>query len=195
MHVDIHPVGRNVDVEHIDGLAVAMQDVFVGAAGGVCDDLIAHKTAVHIGELLIRSCPSVIGQARSPTHSQANVASGDLKVNGHTLRFEVVAQNISHALECGCVVIGCKVTGGRRAPLLNQFAVMPNRKSDPRPSQCMAPHSLDAVGELGCVSFQEFASSRCGEKQFMNRYGRADLARAGAQFTGPAVQQPRVGVL
>ena len=51
VHVDIDPGGVERDEQGVDRLAVAVQHVFVGAARGVGDGLVAHVAAVDIGKL------------------------------------------------------------------------------------------------------------------------------------------------
>ena len=51
--VHIHTRGVNRHVQGINGLAVAMQHILIGAACGVGDDFVAHIAAVHIGKLVV----------------------------------------------------------------------------------------------------------------------------------------------
>jgi len=60
VHIHIHPLRRNRHLQHEHRLALAVQHVVEGAAGGVAQHLVAHKAAVHIGKLLvgaITDCP------------------------------------------------------------------------------------------------------------------------------------------
>ena len=72
VHVHIHPRWVDLEVQHIDRLALTMQHIFIGAFGGVADDLVAHKSFIHIGELLVCAGASRVRQASSPTHHQGS---------------------------------------------------------------------------------------------------------------------------
>ena len=49
----VHPCWRQGQVQHIDGLPMTVEDVFVGAAGCMCHHLVAYIAMVDIGVLLI----------------------------------------------------------------------------------------------------------------------------------------------
>ena len=53
MHVHIDPGGIDLYIQGIDGLAVAVQHVLVGAARSVGEYLVAHEAAVDVTELLV----------------------------------------------------------------------------------------------------------------------------------------------
>ena len=94
MHVHIHPRRLDLDVQHIHRLAVAVQHVFIGAASGVGDDLVAHIALVDIGKLLVSAAAGVVGQAG---------AAGDADTVLHVLDLdglgdEILSKNISKPL-------------------------------------------------------------------------------------------------
>ena len=53
VYVHIHPCRVHGDIQGVHRLAVAVQHVFIGAAGGVGEDFVSHKAAVHVAELLV----------------------------------------------------------------------------------------------------------------------------------------------
>ncbi len=170
-----------VEVQRIHRLALAVQHVFVGAAHGVGEHLVAHEAAVDVEVLLVGARAGRVGNAgaacrRAP--APAHAPTGDAALD------EVVAQRVGQAL----------VAGGGGAPLLDQLALVPHGEADLGPRQRMAAHGLDAVGEFGGVGLQELAPGRRGEEQFAHLDGGAHRARHRAQFAGAAVERiGRVG--
>ena len=53
VHVHVHQGGVDLHEQRVSRLFVAVQHVFVGAAGTVHDHFVAHKTAVHISKLVV----------------------------------------------------------------------------------------------------------------------------------------------
>ena len=53
MHVHVDAGRVHLDIQRVDRLAVAVQHVFIRAAGGVGEHLVAHIATVHIGKLLV----------------------------------------------------------------------------------------------------------------------------------------------
>ena len=85
-----------------------------------------------------------------------------------------------------------RVTGpGAPAPLLDQAALMPDRKTHIRSRQRRAPHRLDAVGQFGRVGLEKLAPRRCAVEQLLHLHRRPAAARHRAQFAGPSVQRKR----
>ena len=76
-----------------------------------------------------------------------------------------------------------------RAPLLDQLAFMPNRKTHVGPCQCVATHGFYAMGQFGGIGFQKFAPGWRAVKQLFHFYRRAGFAGHRAQFTAAPVQQ------
>ena len=68
VHIHIDPLGVDVEVKRINGLALSVQHVFVSAAGRVADDFVADKAAIDIGELLVGTRARRIGHARPTGH-------------------------------------------------------------------------------------------------------------------------------
>jgi hypothetical protein len=120
VHVHIH--ARRVDfyIQRIHRLAVAVQHVFIGAAGRVGHHLVAHIAAVHIRKLLVGPRARGVGYAGAACHPQRP----GLVVHRHALRQQLAAQHIGQALVA---------RGG--APLFHQLALVPDRKADLRAGQ------------------------------------------------------------
>ena len=53
VHVHVHALGGDFQVEHVHRLALAVQHVLVGGARGMLQHLVAHVAAVHVGVLLV----------------------------------------------------------------------------------------------------------------------------------------------
>ena len=155
IHIDARRV--HLHIKHIHRLAMTVQHIFVSAAGRVRQHFVPHKAAVDIGELLVRPRTGGIrnaGAAPDANRRLAVVAARAAFVaHSHRLRHEVFAQYIGQALierRQRVVALHRRRSG---APLLDQFAFVPNGKSNVRPHQGMATHRLEAVGQLSGVGF------------------------------------------
>ena len=162
VHVDIDACRVDVDVQRIDRLALAMQDVLIGAAGGVGDDLVAHKSAVDVAELLVGPRPGRVRNAgpapnlddRCVIRAAGVGVAG--KIDPHGALHKISPQHIGQAL-LQCRQAACLAAA---PPLLDQFAFMPDGKADIGTGQRVAAHGLDAVRQLGRVGFEELAPRR-----------------------------------
>jgi hypothetical protein len=104
--------------------------------------------------------------------------------HGNGLGQKTLAQHVGQAL-----------LGGGRTPLLDQLALVPDRKTHLGPRQRVAAHRLDAVGQFGGVGFQELAACRGREEQLFDLDRGAGGAGGRAQLTGAAVQHRGGGVI
>ena len=189
-HLDLGRVNVDVDarrvqlqVQHVDRLARAVQHVVKGRARGVADDLVAHEAAVDVGVLLVGAGACGVGQADAAVQAQRAVVAA--VVDGDGLGNEVVAQHVTQAL--GLRIFG-RATG---APLLQQTAFVPDRKAHVGTHQRMAAHGVQAMREFGGVGLEEFAPRRRAEEQLAHVDGgaararrRAQLATVGSQLEG-----------
>jgi hypothetical protein len=137
MHVHIHPHRIHIKVNRVDRLALAVQHVFEGAAHPVHDDLVAHKAAIDVGVLMVGPGAGMVGQADPAVHPHRTHGA----VQSHRLGEELLAQDIGEAAIEG-------IFAPVWAPLLGQFAVVPDVKADIGSRQRMAPHRLQAMGEF-----------------------------------------------
>ena len=170
-------------MQHVHGLALAVQHVFVRRARGVHDDFVAHEAAVDVGKLLVGARAGGAGQAG---------AAGDVQrpgavIDGHRVGQKILAQHIAQPLRAACVA-------GVGAPLLDQLAVVPDGKTDVGPRQRVAAHGLDAVGQFGGVGLQELAARRHAVEQLLDFHRGALRARHGLELARTAVQRISIGL-
>ena len=187
VHVDVHARGVDADVERVDRLAVAVQDVFVGAARGVSNDLVAHVAAVDVGVLPVAARTRRVRNAgqTNDLHATGVFGPGFGPLHGDAVSYKVFAQDIGQAL--------AKRGHAHRvhcAPLGHQLAFVPNGKAHVGARQCVAAHGFDAVRQFGGVGFEEFAPRGCGVEEFAHLHRGADLAGVGADFAAACVDQP-----
>ena len=195
VHIHVHPRRIQRDEQGVDRLAVAVQHVFVGAAGGVGDGFVAHIAAVHISELPVVARARGIGHASESPDAQTlafvfdGLSAGRGPLHRDRLRNEVFTEHIAQPLaQRG------HAAAGHGAPLRMQFALVPDGKTHIGPGQGVAAHRLHAMGQLGGVGFQELAARGRGEKQLAHLHRGARRAGGGLQFTAAAVEQPAVGL-
>ncbi len=163
------------------------------------EHLVAHKAAVDIAELLVGTRACGIGQTRAAAH----LHMAGLVVHDNRLLEKIGAQHIGQALVhrallqllpggvVGQVCIAAERQGG--APLLDQLALMPDRKAYARAGERMAAHGLDAMGQLGGIGLQKLAPRRRAEEQLLDLHRRAGVAGGGAQLATAGIEQ--VGAL
>ena len=140
VHVHVHTRRFNLQIQRIDRLTLAMQDIFVSAARRMAHHLVAHKAAIDIGVLVVRAGPCCVWNA-SPTDHREVAA---LVMHRHRIPHKVVSQHIGQTSVQRAVAL-------LRAPLLHQLAFVPNGKAHLGARQCVAAHSLYAVRQLGVV--------------------------------------------
>jgi hypothetical protein len=160
-------VRRDVDEQHVARLACAVQHVFVRRANAVCDQPVAHETAVDVDVLLVGARACRLGQPRAAADAHHPEVERDLAAGGD----ELVVEHVSQAL-----------LRRRAPPLLHQPAVVPDGEADVRPRQRMAAHRLHAVRELGGLALEELAPRRRREKQLAHLDAGAGGARRGREF-------------
>ena len=68
VHIDVHTRWVHLHVQHIDRLALAVEDVLISTPRAVGDDFVTHKSAIDIGKLLISTGASGIGRACPTSH-------------------------------------------------------------------------------------------------------------------------------
>ena len=177
VHIHIDQRGVDLHEQGVGGLFVAVQHVFVSAARPVHDHLVAHKTAIDIGELVVGARASGVGQTRAADHLERP----SVVLDRDGLRHEFFAQHIGQALFQAC-------RAGVHAPLLDQLALVPDGKAHVGAGQGVAAHGLDAVRQLGAVAFQKLAARGGREKQLFHLHRGAHSAGGGADLAGAAVQ-------
>ena len=155
IHIDARRV--HLHIQHIHRLAMTVQHVFVSAAGRVRQHFVAHKAAVDIGELLVRPRTGGVRNAGAApdAHRRLTVVAtrAALVAHSHRLRHEVFAQHIGQALIERRQRVVALHRGGCGAPLLDQFAFMPDGKADIGAYQGMAAHGFNAVRQFGGIGF------------------------------------------
>ncbi|MNF67117.1 hypothetical protein D3C84_489230 [compost metagenome] len=182
MDVHIHLTGIQLYVEHIGGEAAGGQQLVIGLADGVVDELVAHHAAVHIGilQIVLRSGPR--GQ-RQPA-PQAHVAVLALH-----------RQRVVHE--------GGAADGGEAALLLrhrigglvlaHHLAVVAQDQGDVEAGERDAAHQLVDVGKLCLLAAHELAPRRGVEEEVHHLYRGAH--RVGRRLDGDAHLAPlRLGL-
>ena len=184
VHVHVHAGGIDLHVQQPYGLAVAVQHVFIGAAGGVADDFVAHVAAIDPGVLLVGAAAGGVGQARAARHAHAAF----FMRHGQAAGQKVFAQHVGHAPRQRLLR---RQAGGLRAPLLQQLAFMPQGKAHVGPRQRVAAQSFHAVRQFGGVGLEEFAPRGHAEEKLFDLHGGAaracgllQLARARLKLPG-----------
>lgn len=177
MHVHVHQLGCDLDEEHIAGLALAVQHVFVGRADGVADELVAHMAAVDPDVLLVGPRAGGLGQAGAAGQREWPGAV----LEGAALGDEVLAEHVGDAL-----------LAGRGPPLVDELALMPDREADVGPRQRVAAHGLHAMGQFGRIGLQELAAGGRREEQLAHL--DAGAARAGGRLQLAAARVQPVGM-
>ncbi|MNM52975.1 hypothetical protein D3C81_640660 [compost metagenome] len=169
VHVDVDHLRRQVQAQHVRREAVAMQDVLIGAAHGVVEQLVAHKPAVDEEILLVRPPPGRRGQPREAIEVQR---AGFL-VQRQPGACEVGAQHLRGARGHVAAV-----------PVLERLAVVMDRNRDIGPRQRRPPDHLQAVSQLGLFRFEELSARWRVEVQVLHIDHRADPARGGLEVAG-----------
>ncbi|MNH02862.1 hypothetical protein D3C79_621080 [compost metagenome] len=180
--VHIHLVRIQLDVEHIGGEAVGRQQLVIGLADGMIDELVAHHAAIDVGVLQIVLRPGPRRQ-RQPA-PQAHVA--------------VLALHRQ-----GVVHEGGATDGGEAALLLrhrvgglvlaHHLAVVAQDQGAVEAGECDATDQLVDVGELGLLAAHELAPGRGVEEEIHHLHSRAH--RVGRRLDGDAHLAPlRLGL-
>ena len=151
MHVDVDQFRGDFEEQHEGRMAVAVHHVRIGRAYGMCDQLVADKSAIDEHKLLV-TCGTRVARERSP--------SGERK------RRSVVRHvDENRSLGKRLAQHGPGAFHGRAAfDLKNAAAVVRERERHMRRGQGDAVNGVLAVTEFGHVGFQEFASRGCIEK-------------------------------
>ena len=179
VYVHIHARWVDLDVQRVNGLFVAVKNVFISSACGMCQYLVAHKAAIDVAELMVG-----LG-ARSVGHA---CAAGDMHGAGPVIDDDGVGDKflVQHiGQSAGDGFLG-RAGGG--APLLDQLAFMPDGKAHIGAGQRVAAHRFNAMRQLGRIGLEEFAAGRGREEQLFDfdrgaliAGGRTQLATAGVQ--------------
>ena len=180
VHVHVDPVRCDVDAQHIARLPRTMQHVLVGRAHAMPDQPVAHMAAVDVGVLQICPRPRRLGQPDPAADQQRPHLHLDRPARSDEIR----PQHVAHTL------FGC---GG--AQLLDQLALVPDRESDVRMHQRVAPHGFEAVAQLGRVGLEELAPRRGGEEQLAHLDRGAGGAGRRGHLAGAGVDAPGVCAL
>ncbi|OIQ65794.1 hypothetical protein GALL_526440 [mine drainage metagenome] len=163
VHVDIDPGRVQRDVQRVNRLALAVQHVFVGAAGGVADHLVAHKTAIDVAKLLVGAGAGSIRDAgAAPDFDDRCVVGparrgGAGKIDPDRALNEVAAQHVGQALFQRRQAVAVITTA---PPLFDQFALVPDGETDIGAGQSVAAHGFHAMGQFGGIGLEELAPRR-----------------------------------
>ena len=93
VHVHIHTGRVDGDEQHVNSLALPVQDIVIGAAHPMPNDFVAHKAAVDISELLVGSCPRCVRCAGKAMHPQG---TGTV-VHPHRIGHKRLTQHVRQA--------------------------------------------------------------------------------------------------
>ena len=183
--VDVHIDQRGIDFHEqgVGRLLVSVQHVFVSAACAMHDHLVAHKTAIDIGKLVVRARSGGVGQTGAADHFEG----AGVVFHSNGLRHKVFTQHIGQTL---------RQTGrtGMNAPLFKQLAFVPDGKAHIGAGQGMAAHGFDAVRQFGAVTFQKLAAGRRRKKQLFHFHRGAHGAGSGADLACAAIQCKGIGL-
>ena len=185
MHIHIHTGGVDLDIQGIHRLTVTMQHIFIRAACGMHDHFVSYKATVHIRELMV--CARTRG-VRYACTSQHGYMTG-LVMHSYRVSQKIVPQHIGQAAVEGGLACLVSAVMRLRAPLLDQFAFMPNGKAHFGPGEGVATHGFDAMRQFGVVGFQKLATCRRAVKQLFDFNRGALRTRGGLQFAAAAVEQ------
>ena len=177
MHVDVDALGRDGDEEQVRRLAAAVQDVVVGGAHRVRDQLVAHVAAVDVDVLQVGTRARRLRRSGSTGDRQAAEVDGD----GAAVLGESGAEQVARAR-----------FGAPARPARHRLAVVPDREGEVGPHQRVPAHRLDAVGELGRLGLQELAPRRRVEEELAHLDRRADAARRGGELAALRIEPHRV---
>ena len=179
VNVDIDPGRINLQIQGVNRLLLAVQHIFISAACGVRQHLVAHKAAIDIAKLVIGARTGSVWNTGQARHMDG---AGPV-IDRHGVADKAVAQHIGQTPGNGIHAFASS------APLLHQLAFMPDGKADIGPGQGVAAHGFNAVGQLGGVGLQELAPRRGGEEQLLDLYRCALVAGGGAQLTAAGIEQ------
>ena len=177
MHVDVDALRRDRDEEQVRRLASAVQDVVVGGAHRVRDQLVAHVAAVDVDVLQVGPRARRLRRSGATGDCQAAEVDGD-----------------------GAAVLG-ELAPSRSAvraselasrPARDRLAVVPDREGEVGAHQRVPAHRFDAVGELGRLGLQELAPRRRVEEELAHLDRRADAARRGGELAALRIEPRRV---
>ncbi len=94
MYIDIHHSGIDFQEQHECRMALVVQDVVVGFAQRMGDQLVAHIAAVDVKILGIARASRIGGKTRHPPQAQPR----GLFIDDHRGRCEIIAQHRAHAV-------------------------------------------------------------------------------------------------
>ena len=163
VHVDVDALRRDLDEQHVDRLAAAVQHVLVGRAHRMRDELVAHEPAVDIDELLVGA------GARRIRHAGAAVQGAGRP--GRRRRRGCAPTNSAPSTS----PIRSRSRRARQRAI--SLAFVPDREADLGPDMRLAAHRFDAVRQLGRVGLQELAPRRRVEEELAHFDAGAGRAR------------------
>ena len=154
MHVHVHPLRVQFQVQHIGGETAVVHHVLVGLAHGVVHHLVAHTAAVDEEMLQVGLAAGKSGQTEPAPQPQA--LSLGVDADG-TFNKAGAAQG------CDTTILLHFIQ--RRLQRVHDFLVVAQGEADSEMAQGQAFHHVFQMAEFGLVGAQEFASRRRIEKQ------------------------------
>ena len=107
VHIDSGRV--DLDIQRIHRLAVAVQHILVGAAGGVGENFVAHVATIDVGKLLVGAGASGVGQTGAAPDAHGGLAVGAagaaFVMHGDGLGDKLGAQHVGQALVVGAKAV------------------------------------------------------------------------------------------
>ncbi len=197
-----------------------MQHIGIGTARSMRDRFVAHIAAIHVDVLLVSACAGGLrqaGKAGQPRWCAERRVARQLRAGckRQRLREPVAAEHVGHAARVGIAtdrfrpplagiggiaeigwiggIAGHNCRPHTGTPLPDEFAVVPDRKADPRAHQRVPSYRLQTVRKLRRVGLQELSARRCAEKQLAHLDRGADVARDRLHLAAAGVQPMRAG--
>ena len=178
VHVHIHAKGVQLQEQHIGRMAAAVEDVGVGLADGVGDQLVAHEAAVHVKKLGVPVAAGVGRQGGEAVHPEQ--ARFGLHRAGRGQ--EVVAEQGAHA-----------GFAGARGQAVADAPVVGELQGHVGPGQGHAPEDIVAMGKFGALALQKLAPGRGVEIQVGHIHHAAVVEGGGGQLPRVGIDAPGVG--
>ncbi len=168
MHVDVHLMRIDLQIQHVSGLLIVLQLILIGLTNGVIDQTIAHHAAVDVTILHFTQLARP-GRIRHPT-ADAQIAVLPVDVQ-RMLQKRRAADAAQTALVLAFFL--------RRPVLADQFAVVAEVDRHIEARQRDAPHHFIDMAEFGFLGAHELAARRGVVKQIQHFQRAADRVRGG----------------
>ena len=182
MDVDIHLAGIQLDIKHIGREAIGGQQLVIGLANGVIDELVPHHAAIDIGVLQVVLRP---GPCRS----------GQPAPQPHVAVFARYRQGMVHeggAADGGKAALLLRHRVGRLV-LAHHLAVVTQDQGGVEAGERDAAHQFVDVGKFGLFAAHELAPRRGVEEEIHHLHRGAH--RVGRRLDGDAHLTPfRLGL-